>query len=204
MIAMLVLAALPGFLNYAPTPQEAAIEVVNPPRSQVVVLRTNVDGPYAMVLLHGASMEGAPIAAPILLKHFSFGWQTLALVNSRCEIAAYDLGSRAETLLMQGMPAPKDDRPCKGIWKDAGPQAQVDAIRLQMSHALIPSVVVAGDYALGEWYGAGGGQTLFHFTVGSWHRIAGGGGAMGIEGMREYGVPQTDWCAFHIYGAKCP
>ena len=108
-----------------------------------------------MVLLHGASMEGAPIAAPILLKHFSFGWQTLALVNSRCEIAAYDLGSRAEALLMQGMPAPKDDRPCKGIWKDAGPQAQVDAIRLQMSHALIPSVVVAGDYALGEWYGAG-------------------------------------------------
>ena len=114
MIAALVLASLPGFLNYAPTPQEAAIQVVNPPRSQVGVVRTNVDGPYAMALLHGASMEGAPIAAPILLKHFSFGWQTLALVNSRCEIEAYDLGSRAETLLMQGMPAPKDDRPCNG------------------------------------------------------------------------------------------
>lgn len=145
-------------LMYAPTPQGAAIRALGfGPGTSPAVKRLNLVGPYAAVLISGGIMEGSPVTTPILVKHFSFGWQALALLNSRCGLDAQALGAHVEAALMAGMPAPTDDRPCQGARKDAGPPEQVEAVRRLMRGPLIPSVVVSGDWAVVEWYGAGGG-----------------------------------------------
>jgi hypothetical protein len=204
MIAALLLATLTPFVNHGATPERAALNVVYPSRSGVTVERVNVAGPYATVLLKGGMMEGSPADSAILLERFSFGWQPLEILNFVCRLKVHGLGSRTYALLMHGMPVPKDDRPCSGEWADAGPRSAVEAVRLQMRGPLVPSVFVAGDFALGQWYGAGGGQDLFRFANGTWKLVDGGGGAMGTSNMIEHGVPKSDWCALHVYGVKCP
>jgi hypothetical protein len=106
---------------------------------------------------------------------------------------------------MLGMPKLDDDRPCKrqGLLKDAGPRDDVEEVRRMMPGPLTPYVVASGDCAMGEWYGAGGGESLFHKRYGRWHLAESGGGAMGVDYMRKFGVPQSDWCKFGIFNAKC-
>lgn len=189
----------------SPTPQQAAIAVGDiglkkPP----VVTRINLVGAYAMVLTRGAAVEGHSVTSPILVERFSFGWQALEIVNFRCSLDVHALGAHVDARLMQSMPTPQDDRPCRGLYKDAGPRTDVLAVRKKMRGPLIPSVVVSGDWALGEWYGGGGGQSLYRKRNEAWALVTSVGGAMGIAEMLHYGVPRSAWCAFGIYDAKCP
>ena len=194
---------------YGATPEAAALRVVYSHSSKPpTIQRVNVVGRYATVLIDGAMMEASPVKVPILVEQFSFGWQALESLNFRCRLESRDLGSHVDALLMRGMPKPEDDRPCtKSVYassgvKDAGPAPQVEAIRRTMG-PLVPSVVVSGNWALGRWYGAGGGEDLFRLRDDQWVLVADGGGMLGVEEMQRYGVPQVDWCRFGIYGAKC-
>ena len=188
------------------TPQQAALRTVGfgfglePPP---VVVRVNIAGRYAAVLTRGGIMEGSKVTDPILLEHFSFGWQPLEMLNFRCRLDGHHLGFATNARLMRGMPRPIDDRPCKWTSQDAGPPADVEAVRRLMRGPLVPFVSVSHGWAMGQWYGGGGGQTLFQLRHGTWTFVAGGGGAMGTEEMRKYGVPQTSWCALGIDSAVC-
>jgi hypothetical protein len=191
--------------SYAATPQQAALDAVYASRSAVVV-RTNVVGRFATVLLRGAKLEGAPVDEPILLERFSFGWQPLDIVNFPCRLLTHAIPPRDTQRLMLGMPRLRTQPPgrvCNEDDNDVGPAPQTEAVRRLMQGPLTPTVVVAGDYALGQWYGAGGGQSLFVLRAGSWHRLTGGGGALGVSEMRRYHVPQSAWCTFRIYNAAC-
>ncbi len=147
-------------------------------------------------------MDGSAVAEPILVQHFSFGWQPLDILNFRCSLDSHALGAHANAILMHGMPEPKDDRPCRDL-QDTGPRVQVQAIRRLMRGPLVPHVAGSGHWAMGSWYGGGGGESLFRRRNGRWLQVASGGGAMGAAGMRLYGVPQSVWCKFGIYDAKC-
>ena len=191
--------------SYAATPQKAALGALYPVRPTVVV-RTNVAGRYATVLIRGAMLEGSPIDAPILVERFSFGWQPIEVVNFVCRLQTHAISPRDQQRLMLGMPpphTPPPDRVCGEDDTDAGPVPQIEAVRRLMQGPMTPTVTVAGGYALGHWYGNGGGMTLFALRAGSWHRLTGGGGALGVSEMRRYHVPQSAWCTFRIYDAPC-
>ncbi|HLJ84137.1 MAG TPA: hypothetical protein VKT51_08205 [Candidatus Eremiobacteraceae bacterium] len=202
---MIAIFAAYAFANFASSPQQAALNALYQPKGTVAVVeRMNVVGRYAAVLTHGGLMEGSAVIEPILVERFSFGWQALDVLYFQCQIDGHGISRGDGARLMRSLPAPKNDRPCRGVRNDSGPVQDIEAIRRQMDGRLIPYVVVSANYAIGGWYGGGGGATLFKKRVGGWHRIAGGGGAIGVAEMREYGVPQSDWCAFGIYDAICP
>jgi hypothetical protein len=191
---------------YAATAQAAAIGALySDPARPAVVKRLNVVGVYAAVLTAGGRIEGEPVDFAILVRRFSFGWQALDTLDSRCTLNARRLGSQTEAALAHGMPNLKDDRPCPNddLRTDAGPLNDVEAVRRIMRGPLIPYVVVSRDWAMGEWYGGGGGESLYRKRDGRWHLVESGGGAMGVDDMRRYGVPESDWCKFGIAGAKC-
>jgi hypothetical protein len=185
--ALTTLLAAATMHAYAATAQGAAIGAMHAdPKKPVLVKRINVVGAYAAVLTSGGRMEGDPVTFAILVERFSFGWQALDALNFHCNLEAHRLGRLTDDALIEGMPKPKDDRPCKvALLRDAGPRDDIETVRQIMRGPLIPYVVVSGDWAMGEWYG-------------------GGGGAMGTHEMRKFGVPQSDWCKFGIYDAKCP
>jgi hypothetical protein len=192
-------------VDYAATISEAtqrAVYTANGSRARIA--QTNVVGRYATVLTSNGMMEGSENKAPLLLEHFAFGWQPLESLDFRCRLDVHGLSVHDNDRLMRGMPEPQDDRPCRAKnLRDLGPAAKVEAVRRTMHGPLVPSVVVLGTFALGEWYGAGGGQTLFEWETGRWHPLAGGGGALSSAQMRGFGVPKADWCRFGILDAAC-
>jgi hypothetical protein len=202
---MLLIAAI-MLHTYASTPQSAAIGAMSvDPKHPPVVERANVVGAYAAVLAKGGKMEGDPVTFPILVERFSFGWQPVDALNFYCNLEAHHLGQSTDDALMRGMPRPKDDRPCKGtLLTDAGPSDDVDAVRRMMHGPVIPYVVVSDNWAVGEWYGGGGGESLFQKNAGHWHLVESESGAMGVNYMVKHGVPRSDWCKFGIYDAVCP
>ncbi len=203
MIALLV--AVAASQSFAPTPQSAALGAVySDPKKPAIVKRINVAGSYATVLTSGGRIEGDVVTEAILVKRFSFGWQPLDLLNDQCRLDAQMLGNEVAARLIRAMPQPKNDRPCTKQPHDAGPPTDVTAVRKLMQGPLVPYVVVAGDWAMGEWYGAGGGESLYRRRNGEWQLVESGGGAMDTDYMRKYGVPESAWCAFGIFDAKCP
>jgi hypothetical protein len=189
---------------FAATAKSAALGAMySDPKKPPIIERINVVGPYATVLTRGGRIEGALVTDPILVQRFSFGWQALDILNFQCSLDAHRLGQRADDALMLGMPKPQNDRPCRGQLRDAGPGEEIEAIRQMMRGPLVPYVIVAGDWALGSWYGAGGGESLYQKRAGRWHLVESGGGAMGVNYMRRYGVPQSEWCTLGIFDAKC-
>jgi hypothetical protein len=68
---------------------------------------------------------------------------------------------------------------------------------------LVPAVVVAGDFAVGEWYGGGGGQQLFEKRDGHWRFVRGGGGQLGVASLRSSGVPEKLMCGLRAVDAAC-
>ena len=190
--------------NYDATPQAAAIQAVSfGLKRPAIIRRMNVVGRYAVVLTSGGMMEGSTVSAPVLVQHFSFGWQALDLLNFRCRLESHELGRQIDALLMRGMPRPEDEWPCRARPNDAGPTADVEAVRRLMHGPLVPYVAASGNWAMGEWYGGGGGESLYRKHEDHWQVVADGGGAMGVQEMRQYGVPPSDWCTFGIYNAKC-
>ena len=203
-LTIVVAAVVPGghFINYASTPQQAAANSIYH-AGRLAIVRTNVAARYAAVLSRGGRIEGDPVHAPILVERFPFGWQALEIVNFSCRLEAHGLSSNEERTLMAAMPLPEDDRPCKGVGKDSGPVRDIDAVRQLMRGPFVPFVVVSGNYALGNWYGAGGGQSLFRKADHRWRLMKEGGGAMGVDLMQKYGVPKSAWCPFGIFDARC-
>jgi hypothetical protein len=189
---------------YAATPQQAALRTVSfGVKAPATVVRANKAGRYAAVLTSGGKMEGSNVTAPILVERFSFGWQAIDLLNFRCRLDSHDLGASVSAQLMRGMPKPQDDRPCRGVRRDSGAQADVESVRRLMRGPLVPAVAVSGNWAIGDWYGAGGGEQLYRRLDGRWKFVAGGGGALGVSEMHEYGVPRADWCKLEVYDATC-
>jgi hypothetical protein len=198
------LLAIAALYNFAPTPQNAAISALYAdPKRPPVVRRVNVVGHYAAVLTSGGRIEGDLVNEPILVEHFSFGWQALDLLGLRCRLEARELGRNVDAALMAGMPRPKDDRPCHGYFRDSGPREDVENVRGLMRGPLVPYILVFGDWAIGEWYGAGGGESLYRKREDRWHLVLSDGGAMGVDDMRKYGVPQPAWCKLGIFDARC-
>lgn len=146
-------------------------------------------------------MEGSRVVMPILFEHFTFGWQALDLIQSRSELCSRELGADVQARLMRGMPALPSGACNDRI--DTGAPAQIEDVRKIMRGPFVPYVIVAGNWAVGEWYGGGGGESLYQRRNGTWELVTSGGGAMGVEQMRHYGVPRTDWCSFGIYDAGC-
>lgn len=200
MIAALVLALTFPYVNHAATPQATALGVLFP-RTGVTVVRVNIAGNYATVLTRGAVMEGAPLKGALLLEHFSFGWQTLTLLDY-CHVGK-GFSARDWALLMQGMPEAKGNRECFTP-SDSGPQSDVEAVRLLMRGPLIPDVVVCGEYAMGEWYGAGGGQSLYRRDEHGWKLVTTWGGAINASELERFGVPRNAACVFAPYDKSCP
>jgi len=200
-----VLAALVLAASFAPTPQGAAVQAVAPSGSSTPhALRANVVGRYAVVHVKGGVVESERVDGLILLERFSFGWQPLNFANDRCMFESRFAKSTSAALLA-GMPDPGtigwcDRRETDG---DSGVAPLVESVRMLMRRPFVPSVHVAGVYAIGEWYGAGGGEILFKRTGRTWKRIGGGGGPMGVDIVRAYGVPMRLMCALRVYDAKC-
>ncbi len=193
------LLAVVALANFAATPQSAAIgaQYVDPQKPPVVK-RVNFAGRYAAVLTSGGRIEGELNNDPILVERFSFGWQALEVLNFRCSLESHNLGRDAGGALMRGMPPMEDDRPCRGILKDAGPRDEIESVRRLMRGPLVPYVVVSGNWAMGGWYGGGGGESLYRKRDGHWQLVISDGGAMGADDMKKYGVPKSARCAFGI------
>lgn len=205
-LTLLVATVLANPPTYA-TPEAAARAVVYPNGHPVEVIRTNVAGRYATVLMRYAAIEGSNVDDPILVERFSFGWQALDGINASCRLTAHRLGKRTDALLMRRMPSPEDERICGDgeDWKrDTGPVRDIEALRRQMAGPLIPWVVVDGTWAAVQWYGAGGGLDIFRLRGAHWQLVADGGGAIDTDEARGIGIPQRSWCALGILRAACP
>ncbi len=155
----------------------------------------NRSGDYATVLVRGAILEGSSIDnAAILVKRFPFGWQNLALLNERCNLPELGVAPSIRAALLRGMPAPRGSADCGSHQGDRGPTADVVAVRKIMRGPLTPTVRVVGDFAVGEWYGGGGGESVFERSGSTWKLILAGGGSHDISELARKGVP---------VGARC-
>jgi hypothetical protein len=192
-------------VNYGPTPRQAAMHILMTFKGAPLVFeRVNVAGRYATVLSNGEVMPGGADHEPILFERFSFGWQPLIWL-SRCDLDGRAISARDQELLVRGMPKPADGRPCTDLRTgDAGPPAAVEAVRRLRHERFVPSVMVAGNFALVQWMnGPGGGQALYRKRSGRWDLIAGGGGALNADDLRALAAPQAALCVFRAYGADC-
>ena len=204
-IMIVPLPALLTIHSFAPNPERAVLQIVySRSKTPVAIRRVNVVGSYATVLTSGGMMESSPVSEAILVQHFSFGWQALDALNVRCRLHDHALGARIERALMIGMPKPGADSigMCEGL-RDAGPASDVEQVRALVDGPLVPYVIVSNGWAMAQWYGAGGGMSLWQKHAGHWRLVQGGGGALGTSEMREHGVPKSDWCKFGIVDAKC-
>ncbi|MDQ2993283.1 MAG: hypothetical protein M3R30_10780 [Candidatus Eremiobacteraeota bacterium] len=177
----------------------------------------NVVGKVALVEVVGGRIERWRVTAPILVKRFPFGWQSLDLATDACHFYYAGISDRDAVLLSRGIPVVTYQGRCRAKTVDAGPAAEVAAVRYRMRRPFVPYVIVSGSFSKGEWYGAGGGETFFKHgnewlrigdgetffkrTGDDWLRIGGGGGAMSTDELRRIGVPNTAIRAFCMYGS---
>ncbi len=84
--------------SHAPTPEGAARAAVYEASTAIRVVRVNVAGNFATVLMSGAMIEGSPEDAPILLGKFPFGWQALESLDFTCRLRSHSLGANTEKL----------------------------------------------------------------------------------------------------------
>lgn len=193
--------------NFQLSPEEQAVRILDYGAKQPpTVIRVNTVGRYAAVLTRGGTMEGSPVDSPILFEHFSFGWQALEYLNFHCRLDLHITNAQDRAKLMRGMPAMQHESACgdsHDVTHDVGPSADVEAVRKLSGGPLVPSVAVSGNWAMGTWYGAGGGDQLYRRRDGEWRFVHAVGGEMGIDQMRRYHIPRSAWCAFGIHGANC-
>jgi hypothetical protein len=154
--------------SYATTATGAALRAVYASGARVRVERINSAGRFATVMLGNALMEGTPVTEPILVEHFSFGWQALEVLNFRCRLSRHPITSRAAVVLLEGVPAPPAAGRCDGPGSDVGPQALVEALRRLSPGPLTPYALVRGSLGVIGWYGAGGGQDVFLLHDRAW------------------------------------
>ena len=144
----------------------------------------------------------------ILLQRFPFGWQMIKLGNPKvlpCELKARGADATAVAFFASNIGLGRDSSEyCGSPDRDQGPESDVIAVRSLMSpHQLTPSVRVIDNYAVGSWYGWGGGEAIFAKRGGTWKRIGGGGGAFDANDLTStYGVPPA--IAAKLMGTKEP
>ncbi len=192
--ALFLIPLLLGAATFGSTPQET-IERWLLPQTKTVD-RINASGDFALARVSGVSIESFNLRSPILLKRFSFGWQVLATITAACELAELGVPDPTITLLAQGMSLPEDTQDCHGpgFVPDMGSITDVESIRQLMGMGVFhPYVVVVGDYAVAEWYGAGGGETFFKRSGKRWTRFT-GGGAYSAQGLISGGMPRAAAC----------
>jgi hypothetical protein len=177
-VVALAVALSPMSESYASTPQAAGLRAVGYPATTPHVLKTNVVGKFATMTFRGATMEGTPVRAALLVERFSFGWQALEVLNFSCRLSVHGDAYALRARLMDGMPPFESSQPaCEGELPDAGSAADIEAIRKAAREPLVPSVIVSGAYAAEVWYGGGGGDH-------SW------------SALRALAVPDSASCAF--------
>jgi len=187
--------------TYAPTPEQAAKNVVyEAVTAPPVAVRTNIAGRYAFVRISAHEKGGEVLDLPVIVQHFSFGWQAVGFANATCSISARGISSGTAMKLLAGMPKPKTD--CFAQRGDSGPAGDIEAVRKIQPFGVVPSVTIAGNYAKADWEGPGGGERIYRRTNGTWKIILGGGGAHTAQDLRAAGVPPDAICKFHISGAK--
>jgi hypothetical protein len=175
--------------TFASTPEQAALDVFGSHRASVQIVRSRVVGNFALVQTQGGKLEGAFVTNPTLLQHFTFGWQ--AISGDRCALTRVPKAD-AEALT-RGFSFAPADRVCPAPDdRDVGSPDDIAAVRKLMRGPFVPYVRISGSYALGEWYGAGGGQWIYRKRNGRWMFLTGGGGAMNAEELQKYGIPAAD------------
>jgi hypothetical protein len=203
-IALFAAAIVAGYF----TPQAAALAPLRPqPGKTVTVQRVNLAGPYAAVLTSGVQWDDpVSVPPPVLVEHFSFGWQAVDFLESTCILEQHRLGAKIDAALNHGMSIPASRGKCTGVQTDTGPRSDVEAVRQLISGTnTVPYVRVAGDWAFLQWYhGPAAGTNLYHKVASGWTFVAGGGGAIDPATLHKLGVPQPDICAFGINDPKCP
>jgi hypothetical protein len=192
-------------IYYGATPREATEHVLyTRSGAPLVIDRVNVVGRYATVLTKNGMMESGLVGGPILFEQFSFGWQALESLNLQCRIDRHGLSTGTKASLMRGMPKPSAYSGCgKNDGPDLGPPEEVEALRRDLSGPLVPSARIVGNFAFGNWYGAGGGERLYRSSHGTWRAVLGGGGAIDASEAMGAGVPRASLCALGIYDAVC-
>jgi len=60
--------------------------IYEPLAGPAIVIRTNSNGQYAVVHVKAREKGGQPIDGPILVQHFSFGWEAIDFVDGRCAL----------------------------------------------------------------------------------------------------------------------
>ncbi|HEY1976138.1 MAG TPA: hypothetical protein VGG89_06330 [Candidatus Baltobacteraceae bacterium] len=146
-------------------------------------------------------IEGSRTKRDMLLQRYPFGWQMIELGRPKllpCQLKARAADAAAVAFFAGGIGLGKDSPEyCSSPSRDVGHLSDVVAVRSLMNsaattpkvHAMIPSVHIIDGYALGAWYGAGGGETIFAKRNGVWKEIAGGGGAYAPSDLTKLGVP---------------
>lgn len=130
-------------------------------------------GENAVVAFSNARLEGAAVAGRLYLRRYDFGWQPVDMEPGAAGLPA--CGTRA---------------------RDVGPRSDVAAVRRIMrdrmpSGQVIGPVHVVKGYALANWWGTGGGQTVLRKSGARWSVIANGGGEIGASDMARLGIPDA-------------
>ena len=189
---------------FASTPTRAVLQRFTSADRPATVIRSNVAGHYATVLLRDGIVEGSPLTEAVLVERFAFGGQPLTIVDTPCVFAKRDIGPEIVVRLTHGMPPVSKSGPCaRDDRRDAGSTADVEAVRRLMIGPLVPWVSVSGAYAAGHWYGAGGGGQIFRRAANGWTPIGGSGGSTGFEDLRHIGVPARDACRLGFTSPAC-
>jgi hypothetical protein len=182
------------------SPCAAATEVATPAH---VIAAAYPYGSVRTVAVHGnvavaridVRIEGEPYNGEMLLQRYPFGWQMIAIGSpgiAPCALAARGVDKPAQSAFASEIGlAANSAEVCGWLPVDIGPANDVVAVRALQSAAksLIPRVHVVDGYAMSDWYGGGGGEDVFAKRDGTWHRIAGGGGAYDTTELVRVGVP---------------
>jgi len=139
--------------------------------------------------------DGGRMKRDLLLQRFPFGWQMIKFGSPKllpCELKARGAGDSAVAFFSNSIGLGNDTSEyCSAPPQDEGPESDVIAVRSLMERKeMTPAVRVVGNYAVGSWYGWGGGETVFAKKQGEWKRAGGGGGAFSAQDLTSlYGVP---------------
>jgi hypothetical protein len=151
---------------------------------------------FALIRFLNGKIEGEIISGYLLAQRFSFGWQLVDFGERKFRLC--DLRARAATKaevetmrhwLRPGEPS-KMEGGCGFAGRDVGPEKDIAAVRkFPQPTQLVPSVRVAGGFALLQWTLPGGGMTLYKRSSDGWSVVTGGGGALARSDLLRYGIP---------------
>jgi hypothetical protein len=183
-----VLAAAPSPQNtpntFASTPQDEVVKVFG-----VRVLRTNVVGRFAVVLVAANAQRDIAPNQAFLLERFSFGWQLLDEVYSCMNWRDVSNDDQRQLMLQVPRPANQKCGPPESV--DAGTRGDIESVRQLMYGPFVPSVQVSRNYAYGIWSSLESeGCELFRRVGNEWSVLESCHGGP-LQGVCSLGIPQN-------------